>query len=92
MSAFGVSSGTGNEAVVTWVEAFRQRLKELGWSDGRNICINLLADGDVQQWQANAGKMVASAPDVIIVVGNPGVALRPCRGNARHTDRIRAGR
>jgi putative ABC transport system substrate-binding protein len=58
---------------LTWVEAFRQRLKELGWSDGRNVSINLVADGDVQQWRANAGKMVASAPDVIIVVGNPGV-------------------
>jgi putative tryptophan/tyrosine transport system substrate-binding protein len=70
----GILTGRAADAEsLTWVEAFRQRLKELGWTDGRNVSINLVADGDVQQWQANAGKMVASAPDVIIVVGNPGV-------------------
>jgi putative ABC transport system substrate-binding protein len=70
----GVLTGRAEDAEsLTWVETFRQRLKELGWSDGGNIQINLLADGDVRRWQANAGKMVASAPDVIIVVGNPGV-------------------
>ena len=71
----GVLTGRAEDAEsLTWVERFRQRVKELGWIDGENIRINLLADGDVQQWQANARKMVASAPDVIIVVGNPGVA------------------
>ena len=70
----GLLTGRAADAEsLTWVEAFRQRLKELGWNDGRNIRIDLLADGDVRQWQANARKMVASAPDVIIVVGNPGV-------------------
>lgn len=70
----GVLTGRAADAdSLTSVETFRQRLKELGWSDGGNIRINLLADGDVQKWQANASKMVASAPDVIIVVGNPGV-------------------
>jgi putative tryptophan/tyrosine transport system substrate-binding protein len=57
-----------------WVEAMRQRLKELGWSDGRNVRIDLRAGGDVERWQADAGELVASAPDVIVVVGNPGVA------------------
>jgi len=75
MRRVGMLTGRAVDAEsLTWIEAFRQRLKELGWSDGRNIRIDLLADGDVQQWQANARKMVASAPDVIIVVGNPGVA------------------
>jgi len=70
----GVLTGRAADAEsLTWVEAFRQRLKELGWNDGRNIRIDLLADGDLRQWQANARKMVASAPDAIIVVGNPGV-------------------
>jgi ABC-type uncharacterized transport system substrate-binding protein len=78
MRRVGVLTGRAADAEsLTWVEAFRQRLKELGWNDGRNIRIDLLADGDVRQWQANARKMVATAPDVIIVVGNPGVvALR----------------
>ena len=56
-----------------WVEAMRQRLKELGWSDGRNVRIELRAGGDVERWQTDAGELVASAPDVIVVVGNPGV-------------------
>jgi putative ABC transport system substrate-binding protein len=30
-----------------WIEAMRQRLNELGWSDGRNIRIHLRAGGDV---------------------------------------------
>jgi putative ABC transport system substrate-binding protein len=57
-----------------WVEAMRQRLMELGWSDGRNVRIDLRAGGGVERWQADAGELVASAPDVIVVVGNPGVA------------------
>ena len=57
-----------------WVEAMRQQLKELGWSDGRNVRIELRAGGDVERWQTDAGELVASAPDVIVVVGNPGVA------------------
>jgi putative ABC transport system substrate-binding protein len=62
---------------LSWVDAFRKRLGELGWSDGRNVRIDLLADGDVDRWQANAQRLVASSPDVIIVAGNPGVsALR----------------
>jgi putative tryptophan/tyrosine transport system substrate-binding protein len=57
-----------------WIEAMKQRLNELGWSDGRNVRIQLRAGGDVEQWQTYAGELVASAPDVIVVVGNPGVA------------------
>lgn len=59
---------------LAWVETFRQRLNELGWSDGRNLRIDVLADGDVERWDTDVSKMVASAPDVVIVVGNPGVA------------------
>jgi putative ABC transport system substrate-binding protein len=57
-----------------WIEAMRQRLNELGWSDGRNVRIHLRAGGDVEQWQTYAGELVASVPDVIVVVGNPGLA------------------
>jgi putative ABC transport system substrate-binding protein len=71
----GVLTGRAEDAEsLGWVEAMRQRLNELGWSDGRNIRIQLRAGGDVEQWQTYAGELVASAPDVIVVVGNPGVA------------------
>jgi ABC-type uncharacterized transport system substrate-binding protein len=59
---------------LSWVDAFRRRLGELGWSDGRNVRIDLLADGDVDRWQSNAHRLVTSTPDVIIVAGNPGVS------------------
>ncbi|HEY2246936.1 MAG TPA: ABC transporter substrate-binding protein [Bradyrhizobium sp.] len=59
---------------LSWVDAFRRRLGELGWSDGRNVRIDLFADGDVDRWQGNAHRLVAASPDVIIVAGNPGVS------------------
>lgn len=59
---------------LSWVDAFRKRLGELGWNDGRNARIDLLADGDVDRWQANAHRLVTSSPDVIVVAGNPGVS------------------
>jgi putative tryptophan/tyrosine transport system substrate-binding protein len=40
-----------------WIEAMRQRLNELGWSDGRNVRIQLRAGGDVEQWQTYAGEL-----------------------------------
>jgi hypothetical protein len=32
-----------------WTEAMRQRLKELGWSDGRNVRILARPGGNVRQ-------------------------------------------
>lgn len=59
---------------LAWIEAFRQRLAELGWTDGRNVRLELVADGNAERWYANAREMVTSGPDLIIVVGNPGVS------------------
>jgi putative tryptophan/tyrosine transport system substrate-binding protein len=56
------------------IEAMRQRLKELGWSDGRNVRIIHHRPGGDGRWQTHASELVASAPDVIVVSGNPGVA------------------
>jgi putative tryptophan/tyrosine transport system substrate-binding protein len=70
----GVLTGRAEDAESReWVAAFKQRLGQLGWSEGRNISIDLRADGDVERWQTRADEMAASAPDVIVVVGNPGV-------------------
>ncbi len=75
MRRIGVLTGRAEDVVsLGWIEAMRQRLKELGWSDGRNVRIQLRAGGDVERWQTHASELVASAPDVIVVVGNPGVA------------------
>lgn len=70
----GVLTGRAEDAEsLGWIEAMRQRLNELGWADGRNIRIHLRAGGGVEQWQTYADELVASTPDVIVVVGNPGV-------------------
>jgi putative tryptophan/tyrosine transport system substrate-binding protein len=56
-----------------WIEALRKRLQELGWDDGGNVRIDVRADGNIERWQSNARELVASVPDVIVVVGNPAV-------------------
>ena len=74
MRRIGVLTGRAADAESReWVEAFKQRLGQLSWSEGRNISIDVRADGDVERWQKRVEETVASAPDVIVAVGNPGV-------------------
>ena len=70
----GVLTGRANDAEsLAWIRIFRQRLEELGWTDGRNLRIELLAVGNTDAWAAQATALVTSAPDIIVVAGNPGV-------------------
>ena len=47
---------------------FRQKLHELGWTDGRDVQIDLVwGGGDIEGIRASAAKMVSSKPDVILV-------------------------
>jgi putative ABC transport system substrate-binding protein len=65
----GVLVGTGNDAQgQSWMTAFRHKLEELGWVDGRNIQIDLVWGGaDIDHIRASAAKMVGSKPDAIFV-------------------------
>ena len=55
--------------------AFRQRLQELGWTDGGNVRINYRLTGEnTERIRIAAGELVALAPDVILVSGNPAVS------------------
>jgi putative tryptophan/tyrosine transport system substrate-binding protein len=75
MKRIGVLTGRPEDGEsLGQVDALRQRLKELGWIDGHDIRIDTRAARDAQPGQAYAADLVASAPDVIVVVGNPGVA------------------
>jgi putative tryptophan/tyrosine transport system substrate-binding protein len=50
-----------------WVEAFAQRLSELGWTDGRNVKIEYRwAAGDVRQTTQFAADFVQRRTDVIV--------------------------
>ena len=64
------------------VHAFRQRLQELGWTDGRNIRIDYrFAAGDPTRLQAYAAELVGLAPDVIFLSSPP--TLRVVREQTR---------
>ena len=68
------------------IAAFLQGLQQLGWTDGRNVRIDIRwAAGNADDIRKYAAELVALAPDVILAVRHPGrggVASRrpaPCR-------------
>ena len=69
MRRIGVLIGTGNDAQgQSWMAAFQQQLKQLGWVDGRNIQIDLVWGGaDIDHIRTSATKMVSSKPDLVFV-------------------------
>jgi putative ABC transport system substrate-binding protein len=64
----GVLSSLGGEDrdMTAWLAAFRQELEHRGWSEGRNIRIEMrFAGADAKQVQAQASELVALEPEVI---------------------------
>ena len=56
------------------VAAFRQALQQLGWSDGRNVRIDIRwGVNDVERDRRDAAELVALAPEVILAGGTPSV-------------------
>jgi putative ABC transport system substrate-binding protein len=60
------------------IAAFQQGLRELGWTDGRNLGIEYRwGGGDADRIRNSAAELVALAPDVIFAVGSSAIgALR----------------
>jgi putative ABC transport system substrate-binding protein len=57
------------------IAAFRQRLHELGWSEGSNVQIDLRwGGGDVERTRAYAVELVALKPNVIFAFANAQLA------------------
>src|SRR5215470_20432612 len=55
--------------------AFKQRLQDLGWIDGRNIRVEYWFTGGVtERIRVAARDLIAVAPDVIFATTNPAVA------------------
>jgi putative tryptophan/tyrosine transport system substrate-binding protein len=53
-----------------FVAAFRQTLQQLGWSEGRNVRIDIRWGGnDVERDRRYAPELIALAPDVIVAAG-----------------------
>ena len=58
------------------IAAFLQGLQQLGWTDGRNVRIDIRwAAGDADRIRRYAAELVALAPDVILATG--GAAVGP---------------
>src|SRR5215471_9992811 len=56
--------------------AFQQALQQLGWTEGRNVQMEVRwAGGDAREIRRHAGELAARAPDVIAATGN--VAMPP---------------
>src|SRR5262245_22658113 len=66
-----------SEAVVkSYLTAFRQRLHELGWDEGRNIRFDFRFTGQVpERMSAGTDELIALTPDVIVVWANPAAAI-----------------
>ena len=62
-----------------YIEAFRQKLHDLGHIDGENIAIEYRwAEGQDDRLPNLATELVHLKPDVIVTSGTPG-PLRPCK-------------
>ena len=58
---------------------FTQALAALGWTDGRNVRIDLRWYGDGNRIRALAQELVDLQPDIILTWGSPGDRRRPAR-------------
>jgi putative tryptophan/tyrosine transport system substrate-binding protein len=66
---FGVS--LNNPDVEARYAAFRQGLQQLGWTEGRNLRIDIRsASGNTAEARRFAAELVALAPDAILSIGN----------------------
>jgi putative ABC transport system substrate-binding protein len=58
-----------------WDTAFRKRLDDLGWVDGRNIRLDYRwASGNVERLQFFAKELVALNPDLLVAISTPATA------------------
>ena len=72
LSKIGILSGFTNPVQNNvLVEAFKQRLHELGWVEGRNVAFDYRQVGDPGRLAMVAKDIVAAQPDVILVMPTP---------------------
>ncbi|HEV8466973.1 MAG TPA: ABC transporter substrate binding protein [Pseudolabrys sp.] len=68
----GVLSSTNEEDLTSQavLAAFRQRLVQLGWDEGRNLRLEMrFSEANIDRQNANVDDLVNLAPDVIVVGG-----------------------
>ena len=71
----------------TWGSAFTQALADLGWTDGRNVRMDLRWWGeDINRLRALAQELVGLLPDIIVTMGSGD--RRPPAADAHDPDRL----
>jgi putative ABC transport system substrate-binding protein len=76
-----ISAGT-NPRSAAFFAAFEQRLRELGWIDGKNLSIDFEAGESPVQLSAIASRMVRRGADIILAAG-PEAALKAANESTR---------
>src|SRR5215831_2782213 len=70
----GVLAGFSEDEMRPLLAAFRSRMSQLGWIEGRSLAIDLrLGAGDHRRTTAEARALVGRKPDVILAMGTPGL-------------------
>src|SRR6516225_4059569 len=64
--------GDENDTFKTWVSVFTQALADLGWTEGRNVRMDLRWHGDdINRIRALAQELVGLQPDIILTNATP---------------------
>jgi ABC-type uncharacterized transport system substrate-binding protein len=70
----GVVGGFAEAEMRPLLIALRDKLKELGWTEGRNLSIDArLGRGNFKRMADEAGLLIGLNPDVIVAQGTPGL-------------------
>src|SRR5262245_25952539 len=69
-----LTNTTANSEQQQSLVAFRQALQQLGWTEGRNVQMDVRwAGGDAREIRRHASELVALASDIIVATGNAGM-------------------
>ena len=84
-----LKSGDENDPLPkTQLSAFTQALADLGWTDGRNVRMDIRwGGGDINRIPALVQELVGLQPDIILTNTTPGDRRRPA-GDADDPDRL----
>ena len=70
-----IAQAESDREAQSWIAAFREELRKLGWTEGRNIEIDTRwASGDVESMKRFAKEFAALQPDLIVTVSTPATA------------------
>src|SRR2546430_10260269 len=77
LPTIGVLGATTPSGQSQWTAAFVQRLRELGWIEGRTVAIEYRwAEGRNERYAEIAAEFVRLKVDVIVTVGSAAIAAR----------------